>query len=334
MTDMSATGDPAADVWSTDVWSTDVWAMLDAASRLQQYSPSSMIPNLDFELNRYSTVSAAVRRSHPPIVAHYGPHPSETIDIYGPYPSETIDIDSSYPPETIDINGPYPSKTLDIDGPTSGRSPLATVVYFHGGYWQDLGKAQSAFMVADLCALGYRVAIVDYELAPYRAISSIIDQCIAATRLIVQQGVTLGAGGPIIVAGSSAGAHLAAHVCGTVDQVSAAVLLSGIFDLRPLVSTPINHALGLNMQQAAQLSVHPSQWTRVGRLPILVAVGQIETDEFIRQSAGLAHMASGHGHPVTDVIVQGRNHFDLPFDLGRADTVLGNAVQSLTESLR
>ena len=307
MTDMSATGDPAADVWSTDVWS-----MLDAATRLQQYSPSSMIPNLDFELNRYSTVSAAVRRSHPPIVAHYGPHPSETIDIYGP----------------------YPSKTLDIDGPTSGRSPLATVVYFHGGYWQDLGKAQSAFMVADLCALGYRVAIVDYELAPHRAISSIVDQCIAATRFIVQQGVTLGAGGPIIVAGSSAGAHLAAHVGGTVDQVSAAVLLSGIFDLRPLVSTPINHALGLNMQQAAQLSVHPSQWTRVGRLPILVAVGQIETDEFIRQSAGLAHMASGHGHPVTDVIVQGRNHFDLPFDLGRADTVLGNAVQSLTESLR
>jgi arylformamidase len=204
------------------------------------------------------------------------------------------------------------------------------LVYVHGGYWQLLSKDDSAFIVPDLLDAGWAVAVVDYELAPARGVEGIVGQCAAATRFVCDNGLLLGCTGPVIVAGSSAGGHLAGHCLAAEPRLAGAVLLSGVFDPRPLVGTDTNEALGLTDADAEALRM-PADLG--GNRPLVVAVGEVETAEFIRQSQQFAVDAAACGHPVELLVARGRNHFDLPFDLGRPSSALGAAVQRLRDSL-
>jgi len=99
-------------------------------------------------------------------------------------------------------------------------------------------------------------------------------------------------------------------------------LLSGIYDLRPLVGTYINDALGLDENAAKALS--PIQHDLSAFPPTLVAWGEDETDEFKRQSRAFAQPLS----KACTVEIEGRNHFDIVEDL-TTDTALGRAVTAL-----
>lgn len=271
------------------------WRQWPLAERQRQYSPSSMIASIDDELQRYRQDSLVAQLRHPPHTVAYGDHLTETIDIYLP------------------------------STPVRG-----TLVYVHGGYWQLLSKDDSAFVVPDLLDQGWAVAVVDYELAPARRVEGIVQQCAAAARFVCDNGLLLGCTGPVVVAGSSAGGHLAGHCMVAEPRLAGALLLSAVFDPRPLVGTDTNQALGLTEAGAQALRV-PADLR--GARPLVVAVGEVETAEFIRQSQEFAAAAAAHGHAVELLVAQGRNHFDLPFDLGRPGAALGAAVQRLRDSL-
>src|SRR2546421_559690 len=59
---------------------------------------------------------------------------------------------------------------------------------------------------------------------------------------------------------------------------------------------------------------------------VIVARGADETAEYARQHTLFVSALGARGASTTDLVVAGRNHFDLPLDLGRPDTVLGRAV--------
>jgi arylformamidase len=191
-------------------------------------------------------------------------------------------------------------------------------------------------MVPPLLDHRVSVAVVDYELAPRASLARIIDQCIAATSKVIASAARLGLDPQrVVVAGSSAGGHLAAAVVQRVD-VAGAVLLSGVFDLEPLVGTYINEALGLDGDAARALS--PIRWLTPGivdslnerrALALIVAVGANETTEFHRQSLDFAIAARVAGHRVAHVIEPHRHHFDVPGDLGNQYTELGRHTLSL-----
>src|SRR5690606_31590705 len=94
----------------------------------------------------------------------------------------------------------------------------------------------------------------------------------------------------IIVSGSSAGAHLAAMTMLPPDApcpayLRGAVLLSGVYDLEPLVPTYVNEPLQLDAASARQCSPMHALPAHAGGLPpVLVAYGDNETSEFKRQS--------------------------------------------------
>lgn len=54
------------------------------------------------------------------------------------------------------------------------------VVYIHGGYWQELSKMLSAYPVRPLNAVGYKVAIVEYDLCPAITLVELVKQLIRA----------------------------------------------------------------------------------------------------------------------------------------------------------
>ena len=237
-----------------------------------EYSPSSCIPSIDVELAEYTARSAAAARRFASRELAYGDRPSQRLVVFEAAPG----------------------------------APLH--VFVHGGYWQALGAADSLFPAADLVPAGKSFAAVDYTLAPHATIGQIIDECTRAVECVVRDVSP----SHVTVSGSSAGAHLAAHVALRADvRIDRLVLLSGVFLLHPLIGTYVDEALGLDEHTATAWSV-PLE--RRPSAQLLVLHGEHETASFKAQSARLA---AAWGVPTVEVT--GRNHFDLVHDLAAID---------------
>jgi arylformamidase len=212
------------------------------------------------------------------------------------------------------------SATIDAVGVRQAHKPL--LIFFHGGYWQKLSAADSLFNGPDAMAEGIALHAVEYTLAPHVSIAEMIDECIAdVSRTITELAPTR-----VILAGSSAGAHLAAmctrdeFVASHVDGVA---LLSGIYDVRPLVVTPTNDPLHLTTESAADIS--PQLLPLPYVVPnALLAVGGHEPPEFIRQNAEFGQRLLNEGSAVQILVEEHLDHFDLPYDLLKRGTKVGD----------
>jgi arylformamidase len=273
------------------------WRQWSLADREREYSPSTTVASLDDELQRYRDLSDAARLRCPPTVERYGPKPDETIDLYRPDDAE----------------------------------PTPVVVYLHGGYWQRLSKDDSAFMVSGLLDQHIATAVVDYTLAPHASLYEIVDQCVRAVRYVIDHCARLRLDhSRVIVAGSSAGGHLAAMVAHQLDvhELTGAVCISGVFDLEPLLGTYINDALGLNERDVVVLSPM-RQMRRDGLCRMVICVGENESAEFHRQSRDYTRALHETGADVSCVTLTARHHFDAPLDLGNMCSQLGREVARL-----
>ncbi len=213
------------------------------------------------------------------------------------------------------------------------QSSKSVLVFIHGGYWQFLSANDSVFFVDGLKSAGMDSVSINYSLAPVASLEQIIAQCEQALLAIAKLYPTA----LFVLAGSSAGAHLSAMMLSQAtvmaalkSRLKAVVLCSGVFDLRPLVGTYINNALGLNLARALEVSplYRPAVSESIYCPRLLVAVGQFETDAFKGQSRAYASYARQLGLSVDSIEVANRNHFDIVFDLDNPATVLGFYVQS------
>ena len=109
-----------------------------------------------------------------------------------------------------------------------------------------------------------------------------------------------------------------------------AVLVSGIYDLEPLIGTSINEALGLDPATAARNS--PLRRPLKGFPPSLVCWGENETDQFKRQSRAFAQALRRAGTECAAFECPGRNHFDVILDLADPATLLGRRTLDLIQS--
>lgn len=204
----------------------------------------------------------------------------------------------------------------------SAGAPL--LVYIHGGYWQRLSAADSLFNASDAVRHGVSLHAVEYTLAPAATVHQIVQECVADVRRV------LGLLDPVsvVVAGCSAGAHLAA-MCAREPDIAARIdgiaLLSGIYDVRPIVRTPTNDPLGLTPGSAAEVSPMLLP-TTVPTKRALLAVGAYESSEFVRQNREYGERLARDGTDVQTEVVADRDHFDLPYDLLSPGTVVGEWV--------
>jgi arylformamidase len=219
--------------------------------------------------------------------------------------------------------------------------PASLLVFIHGGYWQELSAHDSLFSATACIERGVAFAALDYTLAPAASVAGIVAECRKALVWLFQHAQQLGVDpSRIVVAGSSAGAHLAAMVslpgalpdgAGGAYAVHAAVLVSGIYALEPLVGTSINTALALDTASAQLVS--PALAPLRGFPTTLVCWGAVETDEFKRQSGEFAHALQAVGSACECFEVPLRNHFDVIMDLTDASTRLGAATLSLLKAI-
>lgn len=289
------------------------WREMSHKDRQREYSPSSAIGG-DFSpfIEAYVQESEAARV----LCAEEGNHIVEIR--YGPGESQTVD--------------------LVVPSGADGSVPL--LVYIHGGYWQLLSKRESFFAATGCLEQGMAFAAIDYTLAPAATLDEIVDECRQALRLIARLAPDYGYDPVrIFIAGSSAGGHLSAMMgLAGVDQSAEGlgfspaglVLISGVFELEPLIETTVNDAVGLDQEAAVRNS--PMLIDLEGLPPTLVTWGEIETDEFQRQSKLMAHMLAQAGVEVSILEVPDRNHFDIVMGLADPRTLLGQSFGRLIAS--
>ena len=120
------------------------------------------------------------------------------------------------------------------------RGPVAGIVLdIHGGGWV-VGNARmnDAFNAGFASRCGLAVVSVDYRLVPRASVHEQMEECLAAARWLLQDGLADDAGLPVIVVGESAGAHLAAATLqrlrdwpALLERVAGAVLYYGVYDM-------------------------------------------------------------------------------------------------------
>ena len=229
--------------------------------------------------------------------------------------------------------GEGPREFVDLYRPRASNGWLA--VYFHGGYWRAGHPDDYAFVAGPLLAAGATVAIPGYDLCPSVTLAGIVGQARAARdRLLSDGGMPGVVAGRVLLSGSSAGAHLAAMLM--LDGPAAwpappvAALISGVYDLEPVLRTSVNQDLHLRGEDVAPLS--PLRLD--GRLHcerLLVAVGRDEPDAWKAMSRGIAQRAIGEGTDCAYREIAGCDHFSVTTELGLGGRLAG-AVAALMEA--
>ena len=225
---------------------------------------------------------------------------------------------------------------MDIYWPNESRdAPI--VMFIHGGYWKSMDRTAFSHLAEGLLAHGIAVAMPSYTLCPDIQISGIINEMRRACLVLYQTYKQ-----KITVVGHSAGGHLAACMMATdwegihhdlpEDLVAAGMGISGIYDLLPILHTPVNEAVQMDVDQASAAS--PVDWVPEAIQKFEAWVGGDESNEYHRQSRELSERWSMLGTPTNYVSQENANHFTVIQALTDSDSDMVRKIVELVEHPR
>lgn len=226
------------------------------------------------------------------------------------------------------LYGGHPDEWLWYVPAPSSRAPL--VVFLHGGYWRRLSADDGSLLAPGAHLAGCAFASVNYSLCPHEPLEVLVQQARRAVAHLVEDAGRYGHDPRrVIVVGHSAGAHLAAMVAVHDPRPAAFVLVSGVFDITPIVHTSINDDIRLTADDAARLS--PQSLISYSPADCVVAWSMGDTDEFRRQALEWAKRWGEipGNRRATAVVEPSRHHFDVIDDLFDPATHLGTAMHEL-----
>jgi arylformamidase len=230
--------------------------------------------------------------------------------------------------------GSAAAETLDLfQAPGPPGRPL--LIFIHGGYWRALDKNDFSWIAPAYVAAGFSVALLNYGLAPATPLPEIVEQMRRACIWLYRNAPELQVDPHnIVCSGHSAGGHLAAMMLATdwtqiapdlpIRLLAGAVAVSGLFDLAPVAKAPfVRDDLQLNDALVRQLS--PTLLPLHNEVPLLLAVGALETAEFHHQSQLIAsHWPRACRTPLLDL--PGCDHYTVCEALATPGSVLFQAV--------
>jgi arylformamidase len=281
-----------------------VWLDMDQKELDDAYDQAVYAPNSQQVALRRNVNSAAVRARLKPQRLAYGPTPIEALDLY------------------------------------TTRQPNAPVmVSIHGGAWRN-GTAKDNAESADLFVnAGAHLAVLDFISVDDAggSLFPMVEQVRRAVAWVYQNAKSFG-GDPsrVYICGRSSGSHLGGTVLITdwvkdfgvpADVVKGALLSSGMYDLKPVRLSKRSKYVAFTDEMEEKLSTqrHLDRIT----CPVVLAHGTYETPEFQRQTREFAAALKAAGKPVTLLIGEGYNHFEIPETMANPYGLLGRAVLEL-----
>ncbi len=219
------------------------------------------------------------------------------------------------------------------------RAAAPVFVFIHGGAWRS-GRAKDFAGPAEMfLAAGAHYVVPDFAWVQDVGGSLVVlaDQVCRAIAWVYDNAAHFG-GDPsqLYVGGQSSGGHLAAVALTTdwpgnfglpADILKGGMCISGMYDLMPVRLSARSSYIEFDDTTIAALS--PLRHLDRLRAPLVVAYGTCETPEFQRQNREFAAAVEAAGKPVTLLVGENYNHFELPETLGNPYGLLGRAALDL-----
>lgn len=226
----------------------------------------------------------------------------------------------------LDVSyGDTAGQSIDIFPAAESSSPV--FVFIHGGYFRALDKRHYRYIGRLTKRAGYTCVLVNYDLAPQVRVVEIVEQMLRAFAW-VRKNISQFNGDPedLVLCGHSVGAFLVAKIlehdwpAEDGNAITRAALLSGLYDLGPMKASYLNKDVQLTDADVATLS--PIKRPLRQTPEILIAVGETETTEFLRQSRSYAEKLEHEGVAHELIVLPRTNHYTM----SRTLAVSGNVV--------
>lgn len=199
---------------------------------------------------------------------------------------------------------------LDIYQPANKTDPAPVVVWVHGGAWRAGSRARVP--ISRLTEQGYAVASVDYRLSVEATFPAQVHDIKAAIRFLRAKSKTYGLDPQrVIIAGASAGGHLAALV-GVSHGVEA---LEGVVGNHLAESTAVQAIVSFygasNLETILSQSTPHGLSVRIPALQMLLAGQPTDVPELARLASPVAHV-DGRDPPL--LLIHGDQDPQMPIN--------------------
>ncbi len=233
-------------------------------------------------------------------------------------------------------------QVLDVFAPDRATAPgggprsAPTFVYFHGGYWRGGHARDGSFIAEPFVKAGASVFLPTYDLCPDVTVGQIVEQARRAIAWVHANAQGYG-GDPdrLYLAGHSAGAHLVAMALAddwaddpaAGGAVAGACLISGIYDIDPVRSISVNDLIRVTQADVEPLS--PLRPPPRHPIPMIVAAGGDESEEWKRQSQLYADVARSAGCTVAEIEVPDTHHWSILLPMREAGHPITRALMRM-----
>ncbi|XP_073979729.1 kynurenine formamidase [Rhodnius prolixus] len=221
--------------------------------------------------------------------------------------------------------GEKPTNLVDIYGADLDKgSPI--YVHLHGGYWKILSKNDSNYVVRPFWKAKIKTFIPDYDLTPKVSLEEIIQDVRVMAKYVFQMAIDNGVRS-VWFGGHSAGGHLSACLLdeawlSSLEPSYKAIfkgvfLISGLYDLLPLLKTEQNENLMLDSSRAVALSpahnVHDLMKKSLlnKNFKVFIVAAEYDSPAFIEQSFNYAEKLKKVNMNVEYHLWPNVDHFDL-----------------------
>jgi arylformamidase len=234
--------------------------------------------------------------------------------------------------------GPLPRNRLDLFFPEGEATGRPIHMFIHGGYWRGQVKDDYVFVAEGAVAAGAIAAVVEYTLMPGARMAQLVAEVRQAASWLAAHAAEFGGdGGAISASGHSAGAHLCSYLGSRspheralpATKVKSLLMLSGIYDLRPITMSYLQPELRLTPEEVAH-------WSPFEAVPSMethfeIAVGHDETEPFHIQAQDYAFGLETRGASVERLTLPGHEHMSIVRELGRPGKPMAELVRAAVE---